>query len=78
MESYIVRVYRKSSDDEQKVAGLIEKVGTSQQKAFLDMESLQSALEDFIRTVNINTPESTRMVISANEEIAVNADASLG
>ena len=78
MESYIVRVYRKSSDDEQKVAGLIEKVGTSQQKAFLDMESLKSALEDFIRTVNINTPESTRMVISANEEIAVNVDASLG
>lgn len=78
MESYIVRVYRKSSDDEQKVAGLIEKVGASQQKAFLDMESLQSALEDFIRTVNINTPESTRMVISANEEIAVNVDASLG
>jgi hypothetical protein len=78
MESYIVRVYRKSSNEEQKVAGLIEKVGTSQQKAFQDMVSLQSALEDFIRTININTPDSTRMVISANEEIAVNVDASVG
>lgn len=78
MESYIVRVYRKSSDDEQKVAGLIEKVGASQQKTFQDMVSLQSALEDFIRTVSSNTPETTRMIISANEEVAVNVDVSLG
>jgi hypothetical protein len=78
MESYIVRVYRKSSDNEQKVAGLVEKVGTSEQKTFQDMVSLQSALEGFIRTGNINTPETTQMDISANEEIAVNINASLG
>ena len=59
MGSYIVRVYRKSSDDEQKVAGLIEKVGSSQQKSFQDMVSLQSSLEEFIRTENISTPGTT-------------------
>jgi len=61
MESYIVRVYRNGSDDEQKVAGLIEKVGISQQKAFQDMESLQSVLESFIRAENIIYPEITQM-----------------
>ena len=78
MESYIVRVYRKSSDDEQKIAGLIEKVGASEHKMFQDMVSLQSALEGFIRTENISTLETTQMDISTNEEIAVNVDAALG
>jgi len=73
MESYIVRVYRKSSDDEQKVAGLIQKVGTSQQKTFQDMASLQFALEDSIRTEFINTPETTHMDISTNGVITVKA-----
>jgi len=59
MESYIVRVYRKSTDDKQKMAGLIEKVGASQKKTFQDMVTFQSALEDFIRTENINTSEIT-------------------
>jgi len=63
MESYIVRVYRNGSDDEQKVAGLIEKVGTSQQKTFRDMESLQSVLESLIRAENINYPETTQIYI---------------
>lgn len=78
MESYIVRVYRKSSGNEHKIAGLIEKVGASQQKAFQDMVSLQSALEDFVRTENINPTETTRVDISANDEIVVDIDASLG
>ena len=59
MESYIVRVYRKSTDDEQKVAGLIEKVGASQQKTFQDMVTFQSSLEEIIRTENISTPGTT-------------------
>jgi fructose-1,6-bisphosphatase len=73
MESYIVRVYRKSSDNKQKVAGLVEKVGAGQQKTFQDMASLQSALEDFMGTENIDTQETTQMDMTANEKIAVNA-----
>jgi hypothetical protein len=61
MESYIIRVYRKSSDDEQRVAGLIEMVGASEQKTFQDIASLQSALVDMIRIENNNTQETTQM-----------------
>jgi hypothetical protein len=61
MESYIIRVYRKSSDDEQKVTGLIEMVGASEQKTFQDIASLQSALVDMIRIENNNTQETTQM-----------------
>ena len=73
MDSYIVRVYRKSLDNKQEVAGLIERVGADQQKTFQDMASLQSVLEAFIGTENIDTPETTRMDMTANERIAVNA-----
>lgn len=61
MESYIIRVYRKSSDDEQKVAGLIEMVGAPEQKTFQDIASLQSALVDMIRIENNITQETTQM-----------------
>jgi hypothetical protein len=61
MESYIIRVYRKSSDDEQRVAGLIEMVGASEQKTFQDIASLQSALLDMITIENNNTQETTQM-----------------
>ena len=77
MESYIVRVYRNSLDDEQQVAGLVEKVGTSEKKMFQDLSSLQSVLGDIIRTENYNRPETTRMAGYVNEDNTVSRDASL-
>ena len=47
METYVVRVYRKNSDQ---LAGLVEVIDTNQHVPFLGMRGLQLVLEQSIGT----------------------------
>jgi hypothetical protein len=60
MQSYIVRVYRRSPDNNNVVAGIIEKVGTEQKNAFQDLTGLQESLEHFIKSDNSEYPIYTK------------------
>ena len=44
MESYIVRVYRRSEDNPNEVAGLVETVGSDDRKAFQSFSGLITAI----------------------------------
>ena len=48
MESYIVRVYRRSQNDAHEVAGLVETVGSDEKKAFQSFSGLISAIRHAI------------------------------
>ena len=49
MQSYIVRVYRRSPDNMGDVAGIIENVGTQEKCAFQDIADLHESIEHFIK-----------------------------
>ena len=55
MQTYVVRVYRRDSDNNNEVAGIIEKVETRQQHAFIDLSELQDTLEQFIKSNDAET-----------------------
>lgn len=55
MQTYVVRVYRRDSDNTNEVAGIIEKVDTRQQHSFIDLSELQDALEQFIKSDDAET-----------------------
>lgn len=55
MQTYVVRVYRRDSDNNNEVAGIIEKVDTRQQHSFIDLSELQDALEQFINSDDAET-----------------------
>jgi len=44
MDSYIVRIYRRSPGDPDELAGLVETVGTSERVSFRDFPELASVL----------------------------------
>ncbi len=44
MDSYVVRIYRRSEDDSEKAAGEVEIVDTRERKAFTDFKELQRIL----------------------------------
>ncbi len=44
MESYIVRIYRRHSQDRRQVAGTVEEVGKSRTRPFANIEELWSIL----------------------------------
>ncbi|MGD8618973.1 MAG: hypothetical protein PVH54_07250 [Gammaproteobacteria bacterium] len=44
MDSYIVRIYRRSQGDSDELAGLVETVGTSERLAFRNFSELASVL----------------------------------
>ena len=48
MDSYIVRVYRNSSNDLNEVAGLVESVGTNEKLAFRSFSDLVIAVKQAI------------------------------
>jgi len=48
MESYIVRVYRRSQNNTHEVAGLVETVGSDEKKAFQSFSGLISAIRHAI------------------------------
>ena len=48
MESYIVRIYRRSRKEPGEVAGLIETVGTDEKRAFKSFSGLVSAIREAI------------------------------
>ena len=60
MQSYIVRVYRRSPDNKDDVAGIVEKVGTQQKQAFQDIAGLQESLGHFITSDNSEYPIYTK------------------
>jgi len=48
MESYIVRVYRRSQNDTGDVAGIVETVGTDEKKTFQSFSGLVNAIRNVI------------------------------
>jgi len=50
VQTYVVRVYRSDSDNNNEVAGIVEKVETRQQHSFIDLSELQDTLEQFIKS----------------------------
>lgn len=69
MQTYIVRVYRRDSDNKNEVAGIVEKVGTRQQHSFIDLSELQNTLERFIEA---DEPETNRVDPYFHGELAMN------
>jgi len=55
LQTYVVRVYRRDSDNTNEVAGIIEKVDTRQQHSFIDLSELQDTLERFIKSDDAET-----------------------
>jgi len=55
VQTYVVRVYRRDSDNKNEVAGIIENVGTRQQHSFIDLSELQKTLERFIKADDLAT-----------------------
>jgi hypothetical protein len=60
MQSYIVRVYRRDPDNMNGVAGIVEKVGTTQKNAFRDLTDLQESLEHFIKSDDSEIPNYSK------------------
>jgi hypothetical protein len=50
VQSYVVRVYRRNSDNKDEVAGIIEEVGTQNQNSFLNLSELQESLINLIES----------------------------
>jgi hypothetical protein len=49
MDSYIVRIYRRSQDDPGELAGLVEMVGTSERLSFRDFPELTYVLRRMLK-----------------------------
>jgi hypothetical protein len=73
VQSYIVRVYRRDPDNKDKVAGIIEKVGTQNQKSFLNISGLEESLKHFIKSDDIDYPEAKQIDMHGHSEIHINA-----
>ncbi len=43
-ESYVIRIYRRYSDDLEKIHGLVEEIGTDEQKVFGSFSDLRKIL----------------------------------
>jgi hypothetical protein len=48
-------VYRRSSENRNEVAGTLERVGTRQQHAFIDLSELQNTLQQLIKSDDAET-----------------------
>jgi hypothetical protein len=61
MESYIVRIYRRSRKEPGEVAGLVETVGTDEKRSFKSFSGLISAIRETIgrneKNAKFTTPE---------------------
>ena len=69
MQTYVVRVYRRDSDNKNEVAGIVEKVETRQQHSFIDLSELQKTLERFIEA---DDPETGQVDLYNHGELAMN------
>lgn len=49
MDSYIVRIYRRSQGDPDELAGLVETVGTSERSSFRNFTELTSVLRSMLQ-----------------------------
>jgi len=68
METYVVRVYRKNSDQ---LAGLVEAIDTNQQIPFLGMRGLQQVLEQSIGTFESGCGVSRQVEFKPPEQLDV-------
>ena len=59
MESFIVRVYRRSRTKPGEIAGLVETVGTDEKRAFQTFAGLISALKRAVMCVEANAANPT-------------------
>ena len=73
MQTYIVRVYRRSPDNKDEVAGIIENVGTQHQNPFLNFSELQEILKHFIKSDDTDYSEAKQIDICGYKEIHTNA-----
>ena len=55
LQTYVVRIYRRDSDNTNEVAGIIEKIDTRQQHSFVDLSELQDTLVQFIKSDDAET-----------------------
>ena len=62
MESFIVRVYRRSRSKPSEVAGLIETVGSAEKKAFQSFAGLITALKHVVVSGEIKTTDSLEII----------------
>ena len=44
MDTFIIRIYRRDPDDPEKIAGLVERAGTDEEKVFTCLEELCETL----------------------------------
>lgn len=73
MQTYIVRVYRRSPDNKDEVAGIIENVGTQHQNSFLNFSELQESLKHFINSDDADYSEAKQIDICGYKETQVSA-----
>jgi len=73
VQTYVVRVYRRNPDNENEVAGIIEKVGTQHQSSFLDISELQESLKHFIKSDDIDYSEAQQTDTYGYAETPVSA-----
>lgn len=48
MDNYIVRIYRRDKDVPEKIAGLVETVGTDETRSFLSLSDLVKTITDVV------------------------------
>jgi hypothetical protein len=53
MDTFIIRIYRRDPDDPTKISGLLESVGTNEEKVF-------NCLEELCETLVSNVPSGRR------------------
>ncbi len=44
MENFVVRIYRRDTEDPNKVAGIVEVLGGNQEKSFVNLDGLRAIL----------------------------------
>ena len=62
MESFIVRIYRRSRSKPSEVAGLIESVGSGEKRSFQSVTGLITALKHVVVRGEIKTADSLELV----------------
>ncbi len=61
MDSYIVRVYRRGQGKTDEIAGLVEKVGSSQRSSFRTLKGLVSTVRQVIGREGLSSEETGKL-----------------
>jgi hypothetical protein len=58
MDSYIVRVYRRGTDETgEEVAGMVEEVGTDQRRAFQSLSGLMTTVKQVVSKSDVESAD---------------------